>query len=103
MGLPENIQYLEFTRSDGDSRTWPSNVVRTIDGDGHVNFMQYVDLDAAAALRWRIAAGSGAAIALELPSVFRPVTPPLYALNHLHILSWAKLRSQVLARRLSTF
>ena len=65
--LPENPHFLEFERSDGDSRGWPTNTVCSIDGDGHVNFMQYVDIDAPAAVRWRVAAGQGAAIALELP------------------------------------
>jgi hypothetical protein len=67
--LPENPHFLEFERSDGDPRLWPTNTVRSIDGDGHVNFMQYVDIDAPAAIRWRVAAGQGAAIALELPGV----------------------------------
>lgn len=67
--LPESSHFLEFQRSDGDPRTWPSHTTRSIDSDGHVNFMQYVDIDASYAVRWRVAAGKAAAAALELPSV----------------------------------
>ncbi|KAF8239404.1 hypothetical protein L208DRAFT_1237893 [Tricholoma matsutake] len=66
--LPESSHFLEFQRSDGDPRTWPSHTTRSIDSDGHVNFMQYVDIDASYAVRWRVAAGKAAAAALELPT-----------------------------------
>jgi hypothetical protein len=67
--IPDDTHFLEFERSDGDARTWPPNTTRSIGEDGHVNFMEYVDIDAPAAVRWRVAVGHGAAIALELPSV----------------------------------
>jgi hypothetical protein len=68
MNLPDNPHFLQFERSDGDPRTWPQSTIRSIDGDGHVNFMQHVDIDASSAIRWRVTVGQGAAIALELPS-----------------------------------
>jgi hypothetical protein len=67
--LPDNPHFLEFERSDGDSRTWPANTTQTVDGDGHVNFMQYVEIEAVSAIKWRLGAGKGAATALELPGV----------------------------------
>lgn len=65
--VPENATFLEFERSDGDRRTWPTNTTPIVDSEGHVNFMQPVDLDSSSAIRWRIGAGQGAAVALERP------------------------------------
>jgi len=69
LSIPGDSQFLEFERSDGDPRGWPSSTTRIIDSDGHVNFMQYEEIDAPAATRWRVAVGQGAAIALGLPGV----------------------------------
>ncbi|KAF9466099.1 hypothetical protein BDZ94DRAFT_1158717 [Collybia nuda] len=68
VSVPENATFLEFERSDGDRRTWPTNTTPIVDSEGHVNFMQPVDLESSSAIRWRIGAGQGAAVALERPA-----------------------------------
>jgi hypothetical protein len=102
VALPDNPHFLEFERSDGDSRTWPSNTTQIVDGDGHVNFMQYVEIDALAAIKWRRGAGKGAATALELPGVscesYLRSTCSVRS-----IASGSRLHSQILARKLPSF
>jgi hypothetical protein len=67
--LPENPLWLEFTRSDGDSSTWPSNsrTQRVVDAQGHVNFHRVIELDESHAVRWRTEVGAAVASQMGLP------------------------------------
>ncbi|KAI0675704.1 hypothetical protein C8Q78DRAFT_1150133 [Trametes maxima] len=65
--LPENPQWIEFPRSDGDTRALPKNTKRIVDGDGQVNFMRPADLDESLAINWRIGVGSQLAARMGLP------------------------------------
>jgi hypothetical protein len=67
INIPANASFLEFERTDGDSRTWPTNITPVVDAEGHVNYMQHVDVQSSHAVRWRIASGQAAAVALDLP------------------------------------
>lgn len=70
ISVPENATFLDFERTDGDPRTWPTNTTPIVDDEGHVNFMQPVDIESSSAVRWRIGAGQGAAVALDRPSEY---------------------------------
>ena len=65
--LPENPHFLEFERTDGDPTFWPANTTRVVDADGHVNFMQHIDIDSPLSVKWRVAVAQGVALGLELP------------------------------------
>ncbi|KAK7061027.1 hypothetical protein VNI00_000762 [Paramarasmius palmivorus] len=65
--LPPNPTYKEFERSDGDSSTWPVYTERIVDSNGHVNYMQYLDLEQAASKKWRSTVGQAVAKALKWP------------------------------------
>lgn len=66
--LPENPQWLEFPRSDGDESTWPSKTQRIVE-DGEVNFMKYCHIDEPVCKRYRVAVGDAVARAMELPEI----------------------------------
>ncbi|TFK29704.1 hypothetical protein FA15DRAFT_752501 [Coprinopsis marcescibilis] len=55
--VPENPIFVDFERSDGDPATWPKNVIRTVDNEGQVNWMQHLPLDDPTALKWRLQVG----------------------------------------------
>ncbi|KAI5895446.1 uncharacterized protein SCHCODRAFT_02573048 [Schizophyllum commune H4-8] len=67
--LPDNPEYLDFPRSDGDSSRWPPHeqTVRVVGEDGHVDYMQYTPIDAGVCVRWRFVAGQAVARYLGLP------------------------------------
>lgn len=65
--LPENPTFIEFIRSDGDERLWPTNTTYVVDHEGHVNFMQPLDLDSSVVIQWRVSVGNALAIELEMP------------------------------------
>ncbi|ESK96515.1 proteophosphoglycan ppg4 [Moniliophthora roreri MCA 2997] len=65
--LPANPTFKEFERSDGDPSTWPTNTDRIIDSDGHVNYMQHLDVDHSLAIKWRVGTGEALAKALKWP------------------------------------
>ncbi|KAF8074836.1 hypothetical protein FPV67DRAFT_1575013 [Lyophyllum atratum] len=67
VGLPKDPHFLDFVRSDGDPSHWPKNTTEIVDKAGEVNFMQPVDIDHAHAIRWRVGAAQGIAIAAKLP------------------------------------
>lgn len=69
--IPQNPHFLQFERSDGDPRTWPTNTAQVIDREGHVNFMRPLGLDHPATIRWRIGVAQGLATALKLPGESR--------------------------------
>lgn len=62
-----NTIFLDFPRSDGDESKWPTNTTRIVDGDGQVNFMEPLDIDASAqARKWRASVGKAIATKLEM-------------------------------------
>lgn len=65
--LPENPEWLEFERSDGNSSNLPKNTKQVVDGEGQVNFMRPVPLDEGLAIGWRVAVGTQLAIRMGLP------------------------------------
>lgn len=65
--LPENVSWIDFPRTDGDARLGPPNTTRVVDSDGHVNFMQFLELDAYTPLKWRISAGKAISLELGMP------------------------------------
>ncbi|KAI0642122.1 hypothetical protein C8Q79DRAFT_1113372 [Trametes meyenii] len=65
--LPENPQWLEFPRSDGDTKALPKNTQKVVDSDGQVNFMRPTDLDESLAINWRVGVGSQLAARMGLP------------------------------------
>ena len=65
--LPPNAVYVEFPRTDGDSKTWPTTAEREIDGDGNVNYFRPVSIDESLAINWRKAVGPKIAEVMGLP------------------------------------
>ncbi|KAF7308486.1 Actin-related protein 8 [Mycena chlorophos] len=61
--LPDNPIFIDFPRSDGDARTWPTKTTEVVDADGEVNFMRPVPLDESLAVKWRM--GVADAMALQ--------------------------------------
>jgi hypothetical protein len=80
--LPAHPHYLEFERSDGDARFWPTNTTKVVAADGTVNFMRPVPLDEAASVGWRCGIGAGVAKLMNLPDLPRE---PLLALIFLFL------------------
>ncbi|KAK0489192.1 hypothetical protein IW261DRAFT_1443649 [Armillaria novae-zelandiae] len=65
--LPANPTYRTIEFSDGSELLWPRNTTEIADQDGHVNFMQPIDLDVPIAIRWRVALGASVANAMNWP------------------------------------
>ncbi|KAF9266885.1 hypothetical protein L218DRAFT_978398 [Marasmius fiardii PR-910] len=65
--LPPNAVFKDFERSDGNSSLWPKNVVRVVDGEGHVNYMEHLPLDHPTAIHWRTSVGKALAKAFHWP------------------------------------
>ncbi|KAI0630548.1 hypothetical protein C8Q77DRAFT_1133756 [Trametes polyzona] len=65
--LPENPEWIEFPRSDGDPSLLPKNTTRLVDSDGQVNFMRPVSLDESLAILWRVGVGAQLAVRMGLP------------------------------------
>jgi hypothetical protein len=77
--LPPNPKFLEFQYSDGDSSRWPSATTRIVDGDGCINFFEYLPLENGKNLQWRIQIGEAVAKDLNLPgALFNPMSSPEY-------------------------
>ncbi|KAH9852646.1 hypothetical protein C2E23DRAFT_824673 [Lenzites betulinus] len=66
--LPENPEWIEFPRSDGNYALLPKNTEQVVDGDGHVNYMRPVGLEESQAILWRVAVGSQLAVRMGLPA-----------------------------------
>ncbi|KAJ7782034.1 hypothetical protein DFH07DRAFT_728887 [Mycena maculata] len=64
--LPANPSWVDFPRSDGDPRLWPTNTTREVDEEGCVNYMQPVDLDEPLSIKWRMGVGDAISVALQL-------------------------------------
>ncbi|KAI0075301.1 hypothetical protein K474DRAFT_1664349 [Panus rudis PR-1116 ss-1] len=65
--LPPNPHWLEFPRSDGSKKQWPTNTQKIVDPQGHVNFMRPVGIDESLCIHWRRQAGIAVAKAMGLP------------------------------------
>lgn len=64
--LPPNPVFVELTRSDGDSSTWPTETEPKVKG-GEVNFYRPCGLDEAITNRWRMELGVHVAEKMGLP------------------------------------
>ncbi|KAG7445019.1 uncharacterized protein BT62DRAFT_970236 [Guyanagaster necrorhizus] len=65
--LPENPTYRTIDYSDGKEDHWPRNTTEVVDEDGHVNFMQPIELDNSIAIRWRASIGASVANSMKWP------------------------------------
>ncbi|KAF7308845.1 Actin-related protein 8 [Mycena kentingensis (nom. inval.)] len=52
--LPANPNFISFSKSDGNSSTWPKDTTEVVDDEGNVNFMRPVPLDESISVKWRI-------------------------------------------------
>ncbi len=67
INIPANATVIEFKRTDGNSRSWPANTTRAADGDGQVNYMRYLDLDAPTSVKWRLQVARAVALDKGMP------------------------------------
>jgi hypothetical protein len=67
---PADATYIDFPRGDGNPTTWPTNTTRTVDGEGQVNFFDFVPLSHTQSVRWRTVVASAIAIDLQMAGVF---------------------------------
>jgi hypothetical protein len=65
--LPPNPAWIEFERSDGDQNLWPQNTTKSVDREGHVNYMRVAPLDDPLCIKWRVESGKALANLMELP------------------------------------
>ena len=65
--IPSNAELLEFPRTDGRKKEWPSNTEKVVDSAGAVNYMSAQTIDNAPSPIWRKNAGQKVAAALKLP------------------------------------
>ena len=65
--LPENPEWLEFSRSDGITNSLPKNTKKVVDGDGQVNYMRPVEMDESLAILWRVNVATQLAKRMGLP------------------------------------
>ncbi|KAL0575194.1 hypothetical protein V5O48_006788 [Marasmius crinis-equi] len=66
--LPANPTFKAFERSDGTPSQWPKNTERVVDGDGHVNYMEYLDLNHPVSINWRTGVAKAVAKACDWPA-----------------------------------
>lgn len=63
--LPDNPTWIEFPRSDGNSRSWPTNTKKVVTG-GEVNYMRPASLEDSVSIHWRVSVGDSVAKALNM-------------------------------------
>jgi len=51
--LPPNPVYLDFGKSDGDTKQLPTNTREVVGADGQVNYMKPLELDDSSNIHWR--------------------------------------------------
>lgn len=51
--LPPNPEFLDFDRTDGDAKQWPTNTKEVVDADGNVNYMKPLGPDDSSDIHWR--------------------------------------------------
>lgn len=64
--LPPNPDWVEFSRTDGDRSTWPTNTTYVVT-NGEVNYFRVVDIDESLSVMWRKAVGPKIAEQMGLP------------------------------------
>ncbi len=97
--LPANPTYRTIDYSDGREELWPRNTTEIVDQDGHVNFMEPIELDIPIAIRWRVALGAAVANAMNWPGNISYIYVRHAIINHRN--SGSFLRFARLASRLS--
>ena len=65
--LPPNPEFLDFERTDGDAKQWPTNTKEVVDADGNVNYMKPLNLDDGPSIHWRCQLGMKIAERLGKP------------------------------------
>ena len=60
--IPANPVYIDFPRTDGDPRTWPTNTQYVEDNEGQINWMKELEWDHPIALKWRMIVGKALAV-----------------------------------------
>lgn len=65
--IPPNPDFLEFERTDGDAKQWPTNTQEVVDGDGQVNYMKPLGPDDSSNIHWRCQVAMKAAERLGRP------------------------------------
>jgi hypothetical protein len=65
--LPPNPEFLEFERTDGDAKQWPTNTREVVDGSGQVNYMKPLGPDDGPDIHWRCQVALKAAERLGRP------------------------------------
>ena len=68
VGIPAGATVIEFRRSDGNSQ-WPTNTTRTVDGDGQINYMRHLELDAPTSVKWRLQVARAIAMDKGMPGI----------------------------------
>ncbi|KAJ7577040.1 hypothetical protein C8J56DRAFT_972179 [Mycena floridula] len=63
--LPPNPTFVEFPRTDGKKAVWPHNTQRIVDHEGHVNFMEPLEIDTGVPVKWRVTVAEALAKALN--------------------------------------
>jgi hypothetical protein len=72
--LPPNPVYLEFGKSDGDTKQLPTNNREVVDTDGQVNYMKFLALDDSSNIHWRCQ------VAMKVAErIGKPCTSPLHS------------------------
>ena len=51
--LPPNPEFLDFERTDGDAKQWPTNTKEVVDNAGDVNYMKPLGSDDSSDVHWR--------------------------------------------------
>lgn len=75
--LPSSPEFLEFERTDGDAKQWPTNTKEVVDSDGQVNYMKPLGPNDSSDIHWRCQIAMKAAERMGKPRtcLFRFVTP----------------------------
>ena len=51
--LPPNPEFLDFERTDGDPKKWPTNTKQVVDTEGNINYMKPLGPDNSSDIHWR--------------------------------------------------
>ncbi|KAH9995401.1 hypothetical protein BJV74DRAFT_795239 [Russula compacta] len=67
--LPNNPEFLDFERTDGDAKQWPTNTKEVVDKDRQVNYMKPLGPDDGSDIHWRCQVAMKVAERLGKPSL----------------------------------
>lgn len=98
--LPPNPVYVEFPRSDGDRKTWPTDTECIVD-KGQVNYFRLVELDESLAILWRKTVGMKVAESLGLPGASESLMVVAAPSLRYILCSWEGLCTQGFPSRIS--